>query len=249
MSIIKSGKKKLDRKSGCVLIEGDGRRLDMLEDESIDCIITDHPWLDIVSNRGGNRSFSDYECFRYELEDFQEKARVLKAGCFLAEFLPAENESNYRYLYQIKEFASQCGLEYYSKVSWKKGSFVSNTGRKAKNSQDIMIFTKGKARCMRLDSKKIKKDGGIHYMSGAAGMLPAMFDVEPVPRNQKIHQSELPVELCEQLIPYLTREGEVILDQFAGSGAVGVAALRLGRRCIMIEKSHEDMEQIRKRVG
>lgn len=221
----------------------------MLEDESIDCIITDHPWLDILSNRGGNRLFSDYECFRYELEDFQEKARVLKAGCFLAEFLPAENESNYRYLYQIKEFASQCGLEYYSKVSWKKGSFVSNTGRKAKNSQDIMIFTKGKARCMRLDSKKIKKDGRIHYMSGAAGMLPAMFDVEPVPRNQKIHQSELPVELCEQLIPYLTREGEVILDQFAGSGAVGVAALRLGRRCIMIEKSHEDMEQIRKRVG
>ena len=103
-----------------------------------------------------------------------------------------------------------------------------------------MIFTKGKARCMRLDSKKIKKDGRIHYMSGAARMLPAMFDVEPVPRNQKIHQSELPVELCEQLIPYLTREGEVILDQFAGSGAVGVAALRLGRRCIMIEKSHED---------
>ena len=34
MSIIKSGKKKLDRKSGCVLIEGDGRRMDMLEDES-----------------------------------------------------------------------------------------------------------------------------------------------------------------------------------------------------------------------
>lgn len=86
-------------------------------------------------------------------------------------------------------------------------------------------------------------------MSGAAGMLPAMFDVEPVPRNQKIHQSELPVELCEQLIPYFTKEGEIILDQFAGSGAVGVAALKLGRRCILIEKSQEDMEQIRKRVG
>ena len=87
MNIIKTGKKKLDRGSECVLIEGDGRRLDMLEDESIDCIITDHPWLDILSNRGGNRSFSNYECFRYELEDFREKARVLKAGCFLAEFL------------------------------------------------------------------------------------------------------------------------------------------------------------------
>lgn len=249
MSMVKTYSKKMDSNSKCVLIEGDGRRLDMLEEESIDCIITDHPWLDSLSNRGGNRSFSDYECFRYELEDFKEKARVLKQGCFLVEFLPAENESNYRYLYQIKELARQCGLEYYSKVSWKKGKFISNTGRKAKNSQDIMIFSKGKARCMRLDQKKTKKDGKIHYMSGAAGMLPAMFDVEPVPRNQKIHQSELPIELCEQLVPYFTKEGEIILDQFAGSGAVGVAALKLGRRCILIEKSHEDMEQIRKRVG
>lgn len=30
----------------CVLIEGDGRDLSILEDKSIDCIITDHPWLD-----------------------------------------------------------------------------------------------------------------------------------------------------------------------------------------------------------
>ena len=82
MSMVKTYSKKMDSNSRCVLIEGDGRRLDMLEEESIDCIITDHPWLDSLSNRGGNRSFSDYECFRYELEDFKEKARVLKPGCF-----------------------------------------------------------------------------------------------------------------------------------------------------------------------
>ncbi len=77
------------------------------------------------------------------------------------------------------------------------------------------------------------------YMSGAAGMLPTMFDVEPVPKSQKIHQSELPVPLCEQLLEFLTVEGEVILDQFAGSGAVGVAALRKGRGGILIEKSEK----------
>ena len=66
------------------LIEGDGRVLSMLQEESIDCIITDHPWLDKLSNKGGNRSFADYECFLYEQRDFNEKARVLKPGCFLA---------------------------------------------------------------------------------------------------------------------------------------------------------------------
>ena len=53
-----------------------------------------------------------------------------------------------------------------------------------------------------------------------------MFDGEPIPRNQKIHQSELPVESCEHLISYLAREGEVMLDQFVGSGTVGAVSLR-----------------------
>lgn len=87
------------------LIEGDGRDLSILKDCSVDCIITDHPWADTKSNKGGNRSFADYEAFRYTVEDFKEKARVLKDGCFLVEFLPAENESNFNYLYEIKKMA------------------------------------------------------------------------------------------------------------------------------------------------
>ncbi len=89
-------------KEQCVLIEGNGRNLSMLQDKSIDCILTDHPWLDKKSNKGGTRNFAEYMCFRYTLDDFKEKARVLKDGCFLVEVLPAENENNYEYLYQIK---------------------------------------------------------------------------------------------------------------------------------------------------
>ena len=223
----------------CVLIEGDGRDLSFLKDNSIDCIITDHPWKDSKSNKGGNRSFSDYDCFQYELADFKEKSRVLKDGCFLVEILPAENENNYKYLYQIKEFAEKSGLLYYSKVTWKKGNFVSNTGRKAKNTQDVMIFSKGKARNMRFDSKKSSLLQSNYYMSGTVKMLPTMFDIAPVPVNKKIHQSELPVSLCEEIIEYVTYENETILDSFAGSGSVGIAALNKNRNCILIEKDNK----------
>ena len=231
----------------CVVIEGDGRNLSILKDSSIDCILTDHPWLDNKSNRGGDRKFAEYDCFKYSLQDFQEKARVLKDGCFLVEILPAENENNYEYLYQIKKYAEQCGLLYYSKVTWKKGYFVSNTGRKAKNTQDVMIFSKGKARSMRLDMKKTAQTGVNHYMSGTAKMLPAMFDVSPVSRKNKIHQSELPLSLCEQILQYVTYEGEVVLDSFAGSGVVGEAALNLKRNCILIEILRENIKKICKR--
>ncbi|MCI8582862.1 MAG: site-specific DNA-methyltransferase, partial [Dorea sp.] len=86
-------------KEGCLVLEGDGRDLSFLKDESIDCILTDHPWEDEKSNKGGNRAFSKYPCFRYTEGDFREKARVLKNGCFLAEILTEENWSNYQDLY------------------------------------------------------------------------------------------------------------------------------------------------------
>lgn len=231
----------------CLLIEGNGRDLSMLKDNSIDCILTDHPWLDRKSNKGGTRDFAEYDCFRYTLNDFKEKARVLKEGCFLVEVLPAENENNYEYLYQIKNYAKEAGFLYYSKVTWKKGNFVSNTGRKAKNTQDIMFFSKGKARSMRIDKKKSDSTGQIHYMSGSNGMLPTMFDIQPVSKKNKIHQSELPVELCEEILEYVTYQGEIVLDSFAGSGAVGVAALNKKRSCILIEILKENIEKIKNR--
>lgn len=233
----------------CILIEGDGRDLSMLKDNSIDCILTDHPWLDMKSNKGGTRAFALYDCFRYTLEDFKEKARVLKQGCFLIEVLPAENENNYEYLFHIKQMAKEAGFLYYSKVTWKKGTFVSNTGRKAKNSQDIMIFSKGKARNMRYDKKKSDKTGRRCYMSGCNGMLPTMFDIQPVSQKEKIHQSELPVELCERIIEFVTYEGEIILDSFAGSGVVGVAALNKKRSCILLEILKENIEKIKNRFN
>ena len=267
--------KTIEGDESCVVIEGDGRDLSMLGDASIDCILTDHPWLDKKSNKGGDRNFATYDCFRYTLDDFKEKARVLKDGCFLVEILPAENENNYDYqkarvlkdgcflveilpaenennydyLYQIKKYAEQCGLLYYSKVAWKKGNFVSNTGRKSKNTQDVMIFSKGKARSLRIDAKKTKDTGTPQYMSGTTQMLPAMFDIPPVARKNKIHQSELPLTLCERILQLVTRQGETVLDTFAGSGVVGEAALNLKRNCILIELAHRNILKIRDRLA
>lgn len=45
----------------------------------------------------------------------------------------------------------------------------------------------------------------------------------------------------------MTYEGEVVLDSFAGSGAVGEAALNLRRNCILIEILKENVQKIKKR--
>lgn len=134
------------KKATCLLINGDGRDLSFIEDNSIDGIITDHPYDLAKSLTGGNRKFATYELFKYTQKDFQEKMRVLKEGAFCVEFLPEENEVNYQYLYEIKQMAIKEGFKYFTKVPWIKGDFKANTGRKSKNREDIMFFSKGEPR-------------------------------------------------------------------------------------------------------
>ena len=240
----------LTKEQDCLIIEGNGRDLSCISDESIDCIITDHPWQDLKSTKGGNRNFADYDVFEYTKEDFIEKARVLKEGSFLCEIIPAESDTNFDYLYKIKKMAQEAGFEYYAKVPWKKGTFVANTGRKAKNTEDLMIFSKGKARALKPDKQRGVDENGnpTRYMSGTNGMLPTCFDVQAVPKKEIIAQSEKPVELFEQLLDYITRENEIVLDQFAGSGAVGEACMKKSRKCILVEKMKEKVDNIAKRL-
>lgn len=214
-------------------INGDGRDLSMFDDGEVDAIITDHPYEDKKSLKGGSRDFANYELFQYTQEDFNEKARVLKDGAFLVEFFAEENANNYDYIYNCKKMAEKAGFKYYASVPWKKGTFVANTGRKTKNAEQVVIFTKGEPRRLRPD----KQRGGI--MRGAAGMLPAEFNFQPSAVKMKLHKAEKPVELLKAIVKYVTKPGEFILDQFAGSGNLGIAAVETKRSAVLIEKSRE----------
>lgn len=231
-----------DTDTAIAMINGDGRNLSVLENGSIDAIITDHPYEDVKSLKGGNRDFGNYELFQYTQEDFDEKARVLKDGAFLVEFFAEENANNYDYIYQCKKMAEKAGFKYYATVPWTKGTFIANTGRKAKNMEQVVIFTKGEPRKLRPD----KQRGGL--MRGAAGMLPITFDYQPKPIKQKIHKAEKPVGLLEKIIEYVTLPGEIVLDSFAGSGNLGIAALLKNRFAILIEKSEEIFEKMKKNI-
>lgn len=62
------------------------------------------------------------------------------------------------------------------------------------------------------------------------------------------HPASTPEPLCDWWVRYLTRPGDLILDPFFGSGTVGVAALKAGRRCIGIEAKTEYVRIARQRV-
>lgn len=57
-----------------------------------------------------------------------------------------------------------------------------------------------------------------------------------------LHPTQKPVRALEYLVATYTDPGDLVLDPFAGSGTTGAAALRLGRRCILVEKEEKYCE-------
>ena len=218
-------------KTSALLINGDSRNLEEIEDNSIDCIITDHPWEDKKAHKSGNQKhFADYNTFKYELSDFKAKARVLKHGAYLVEFLPVESATNYEYLFEIKQMAKECGLNYYTHCIWRNAPEGSvNTGKTTKGVQQLVIFSKGKP-------KKLSRDGVNAYQTREI----LNYEIEILLKNKnKHHQAEKPIELYEYLIRNLTNEHDICLDQFGGACNMLKAATNLNRFAIVYELSKE----------
>jgi DNA modification methylase len=229
-----------------VIIQGDARDLSMIQDESLDLVVADHPYK---IAQGTNRKFNDHYAettFEYTQEDFNEKARVLKAGAFLVEFLPEMKGDNVDYIFEVINMARKAGFKFYTKVPWYKaevrdGRLVDGSafvGRKAVM-EDVYIFSKGNPRKLRLR----KQGQAVQLEQGAAEMFPAVFMVPPVSNQKRVHKAQKPERMISKIIKALSKEGETVLDQFAGSMVTFFAALKLKRRAIAIEWDQANIDK------
>jgi site-specific DNA-methyltransferase (adenine-specific) len=57
--------------------------------------------------------------------------------------------------------------------------------------------------------------------------------------EDRLHEAQKPIDLIKYLIKLSTREGQVVLDPFMGSGTTAAAALSLNRQFIGFESSKE----------
>src|SRR5207237_2864452 len=57
------------------------------------------------------------------------------------------------------------------------------------------------------------------------------------PATNSKHPAAFPLELAEKVISYYSFRDDVVMDPFAGSGTVGVAAMALGRRFVLFDSN------------
>ena len=66
--------------------------------------------------------------------------------------------------------------------------------------------------------------------------------------DKRYHPSQKPSELFFQILQKHCKQGETVLDAFAGSGTCGVACERIGRDCTLIEINEKYYQDCCKRV-
>jgi site-specific DNA-methyltransferase (adenine-specific) len=181
--------------------------------ESIDLIITDPAYESLEKHRAvgtttrlkhskasSNDWFRIFPNARFG-ELFAETYRVLKKNTHFYLLCDAET------MFVAKPPAIDAGFRFWKPLVWDKRTIGMGYHYRARY-EFILFFEKGKRRL---------NDLGVP-------------DIIEVPRIRGGYPAEKPAEVAEVLINQSTQPGEVVADPFMGSGSVGVAAARLGRR-------------------
>ena len=181
--------------------------------ESLDLLITDPAYESLEKHRAigtttrlkhskssSNDWFTIFPNARFS-ELFQEAYRVLRKDTHFYLLCDAET------MYVAKPEAEAAGFKFWKPLVWDKCSIGMGYHYRARY-EFILFFEKGKRRLNDL---------------GTA-------DIIAVPRIRGGYPAEKPSEVAEVLIRQSSQPGEIVADPFMGSGSVGVAALKLGRR-------------------
>jgi site-specific DNA-methyltransferase (adenine-specific) len=181
--------------------------------ESVDLLITDPPYESLEKHRAigtttrlkhskssSNDWFTVFPNARFG-ELFDEVFRVLKHNSHF--YLYCDQET----MFVAKPEAERAGFRFWKPLVWDKRTIGMGYHYRARY-EFILFFEKGKRKL---------NDLGI-------------ADVISVPRIHRGYPAEKPAAVSEVLIRQSSEAGDLVADPFMGSGSVGVAAVRSGRR-------------------
>jgi len=181
-----------------------------LDDESIDCIITDPPYGDNSNYGRMDKGIVNNENPLLNLQVLFDSQRVLKKNAtiynftnwkhypFLTEFVLRYTTYNIRMLVVLNK--SNIGMGY---------------GFRNKH-ELILVLEKGKP--------KYNTDN-----------FPNVLNFNVVQHNLSTHPHEKPRDIIRRILLHSTNENEVVLDCFCGSGAVPIACKETNRKFIGFE--------------
>ncbi len=245
-----------------VLMQGDGRELNGVADESVHLVVTSPPYFNLKpyeSDANGAQlgRVGDYDSFLAELDKvWRECVRVLVPGgrvcCVIGDILiPRKLDGRHRVLplpADIQVRSRNLGLDNLTPILWFKIGNRTNEagggssgyygkpyqpGAVIKNDHEHILMLR-KPGAYRSTSMIQKALSMLQREEMDAWMRPVWSDIRGASLRNG-HPAPYPVELAERIIRMFSFAGDVVLDPFAGSGSTAAAAIRSGRSSISVE--------------
>jgi site-specific DNA-methyltransferase (adenine-specific) len=72
--------------------------------------------------------------------------------------------------------------------------------------------------------------------------------VSPTGKEKTGYPTQKPIGILRRIIQASSKEGDVVMDFFAGSGTTGFVAHELGRNFILVDQNPESIEVIKNRL-
>lgn len=143
----------------------------------------------------------------------------------------------YHSIFSIGCAMQELGYRILSDVIWVKPNPPPNLScRYFTHSTEILIWA---ARSEK--SKHVFQYETVKAIAGGKQMR-NVWEIAPPGTSERrfgSHPTQKPLALLERIVASTSREGDVVLDPFAGSGTTGLACLKLGRRFLGIELNDE----------
>lgn len=178
---------------------------------SIDTIITDPPYFIGMTHNGKKGNYNDLIIMKPFFDSlFSEFSRVIKENGKVYIFCDWRTYAFY-YPLLLKHISVR------NMLVWDK---ISGPGSSYAFTHELILFA--------------EKD--TPYMKGSNIFRIPGFSAEAKKTNgEMLHPTQKPVEVIEKLITDSTKEGDLVLDCFMGSGTTAVAAKKLNRNFIGFE--------------
>ena len=218
-----------------------------INDNSVDLAVIDPPYF---CNKGEWDTFSTKEeFFQFTYKWIDALIPKLKEGSSLYTFnTPYNNAFILTYLHSK-------GLEFQNWITWdKRDGFTHTKKRFIPNQETILFFSKGSPETFNADAVRVeydstermahamkkgilKKDGSRWFPNPIGKLCGDVWHITSERHKNKVngkvqkmgHATPKPIEMIERIIKASSKENDIVLDCFVGSGTTAVASKKLNR--------------------
>ena len=159
---------------------------------------------------------------------------------------------SYHNIFRIGAILQDLGFWILNDIVWRKANPMPNfRGRRFTNAHETMIWAaRGPEAKAYTFNYETLKAGNEDVQVRSDWFLPICTGAERLkdPSGRKTHPTQKPEALLARVLLAASNPGDLVLDPFFGSGTTGVAARRLGRSFIGIERDPLYAEAARKRI-